>query len=143
MTVPDAAAFKADTAARKAVAEGIAGVVGVPSSYITLIVTVGGSRRLASNSSAGKVKVAYTILVPAGSTVSTAAVKQNMESATLSAFTTAVQTKITAVKGASYKVTVNSKTPVTSSAMVVQASSVGSVQASISIFFAVLLAATY
>jgi len=118
MTVPNATAFLTDTDAQNAVAAGIADAVGVPASYVTLIVTIAGSRRLGIQGgrhlAAGQaVKASYTITMPPDAAVTPAAAKSSLETKSVAAITTAIQAKLTAVKGASFKVTVDSKTSVT------------------------------
>lgn len=124
MTVPNATAFLTDTVAQEAVADGIASVVGVPASYVTLKVTLDGSRRLGSKqleSIAGgrhltagqKVKVAYTITMPPDATVTPAAAKSSLESKSVADITTAIQAKVSIAKGASFTVAVDSKTSIT------------------------------
>lgn len=124
MTVPNATAFLTDKVAQKAVADGIADAVGVPASYVTLKVTIVGSRRLGSRHSesiaggrhltAGQVvKASYTITMPPDATVTPAAAKSSLESKSVAAITTAIQAKLTIAKGASFKVTVDSKTSIT------------------------------
>lgn len=114
MTVPDPAAFKDDAVAKNAVVEALAGLFGVPASYIQLIVKLVGDRRLdiAGRRLTGKVKVDYTVTIPPDSSVTAAKAKENMNSKSLDQVTTAVQSKVQAAKGSDYAVAVTSKSTI-------------------------------
>jgi len=117
VTVPDAAAFMTDTVAQDAVREGLAEMVSVPVSYVELTITETGGRRLELRRLAGDVKVEYTITIPlqavAGSpAVDATAVKAALETKTVSDYSKVIEAKVTAAKGASYKVAVTQKTQV-------------------------------
>jgi len=107
------AGFKDDTAAQAEVAQGLAALLGVDASWITLVVTlVTGGRRLEATPrvlATEKVKVDYTITVPAGNTVAAADVKTALETKTTTDVQTAVQAKLTAATSLDYTVTVDSK----------------------------------
>jgi len=123
MTVPDPAAFFSDVVAQNAVAKGLATLLGVPESMITVVVTISGGRRLnlcptppcsaPSRLLSGQVTLSYTIEIPPGNVDSTS-VENTLTSSSTSDLTTAMQTELTAAKGSGWTVTVDSKTAVTS-----------------------------
>ena len=94
------ATFKTDQAAQDAVREGIAQAAGVPPSSVTLTIDVSGSTYT----------VGYTITVP---TADAGQVQTAMTDTTVGEINGAVKSKVEAVKGASYTVTVTEKSPVT------------------------------
>lgn len=100
--------FVVDTEAKNAVNEGLANLLGLQSSSITLTVT-----RHTDYTSSRSMNVAYTITLPASSNVTASSVKSIMSSATAAEVTTQVATAVTAAKGATYIITVYSKSPIT------------------------------
>jgi hypothetical protein len=107
LTVPDAAAFMYDDVAKNALAAGIADALGLPGSYVTVVVKPwsGKMRRLGD-----AVTAEYTATIPAdaASALKTEASKTAM-TVTIVELTNAVHRRVTAEKGAVYVVTVNSK----------------------------------
>jgi len=112
MAVPDADAFLSDTVAQQAVKDGIADTAGVPTDYVTIDVAktrrLNGEhkRRLAGTA----ITVTYTITLPLSvSSATAAAASAKMKAVTPAQLTTTIATKVTAVKGASFIVSVTSK----------------------------------
>jgi hypothetical protein len=113
VTVDDPDAFIADAAAKQAVTEGIAEVIGVPASYV--VVTLEKGRRLKEAGGAvstprrlaGTVKIKYTVTIPASESASVkSAATANAQAATASLYQEKMQTKLTAA-GSSVTITVD------------------------------------
>lgn len=111
LKLADADAFLADTGAKNAVKAGIADSMGVPESQVAVVFAK--ARRLSEERllAGTNVKVSYTITVPASAGAAAHTAAQNKaNTATESALTTAISAKVTAAKGNSYTVSVESMT---------------------------------